>query len=113
MDIQQIEDFVRGNHTSGEIPALMQDQDRAGGYAAYIGSLVNALEEKLSNEEANALSEVMHDEELTETVRKVRIKAKTAGTKRAYQDMKLLYHRLIQVERKLAQAIKTIRESPR
>lgn len=110
MDVQEIRAFIMSSHARKEIPAMMEAQDTARGYAQYIGELVNTFEEKLSQEESGAMDAVRFDESLTETLRKTILKAKTAETRRTLNDLKLMFGRLIQTEKMLAQAIKTRRE---
>jgi hypothetical protein len=113
MDIAEIRGFIMEPHSKKEIPAMMEAQDYARAAAQYVGEIVNGMEEQLSNAEQDALNKVMSDETLTETIRKTYIKAQTSAVKRNLQDLKLMYHRLIQLEKMLAQAIKTRREEPR
>ena len=113
MTIDEVRQFIMSPHAKKEIPAMMDAQDYARGAAQYIGELVNQFEEQLSVEEQTALDRVITDESMTETIRKTYIKAQTAPTKKNLADLKLMYHRLIQTEKMLAQAIKTRREEPR
>jgi hypothetical protein len=113
MTIDEVRQFIMSPHAKKEIPAMMDAQDYARGAAQYIGELVNQFEEQLSTEEAKALEEILGMELLTETTRKITVKSRTASTKKNLQDLKLMYHRLIQTEKMLAQAIKTRREEPR
>lgn len=92
------------------IPEMEQNLQHAIGFHQRIGTMVNEAEELYAKACNDAVEAFWHNEELTETVRKVKINAQTASKKREMQDLKLLYRTLDTRIKSLFQAIKTRRE---
>jgi len=110
MDIAEIRNFIVSPHVTDHIRGMEVDQEKATGYAQYIGELVNEAEKDLSLYEMSCIEKLEESE--TETLRKTKLKAWTSEKRQVLVDLKLMYANLKSVRMTLMQAIKTRRTEP-
>lgn len=110
MDIAEIRNFIVSPHVTDHIRGMEVDQEKATGYAQYVGELVNEAEKDLSLYEMSCIEKLSEDE--TETLRKTKLKAWTSEKRQFLTDLKLMYANLKSVRMTLMQAIRTRREEP-
>ncbi len=111
-ELDEIHAFAITGHISDSILDMEVSLQIATGYGQRMGEIVNALEEAHAQKQKEAIDRFSHNEELTETIRKVEIEAYCALAKRQLKDAKGLYQTLRNRRMELMQAIKTRREEP-